>query len=94
MEKNTLNLEANNDYDSASTVTSSTSFKNTSEINSPLTKKSTSPSSLLVLSNAYLLLIGKSESLYHEVVYTDYIGERIGSIRDYYSLLCPPIGKG
>jgi len=48
----------------------------------------------LGLQNTHPHLIEKKESLNHDVVYTDYIGERIGSIRDYYSLLSPPIGKG
>jgi len=68
-----LNLDINKDPDSSDSVTSSKSFENNYEINSPFAKKSTGD---------------------HDVIYTDFIGERIGSIRDYYSLLSPPIGKG
>jgi len=84
-----LNLDINKDPDSSDSVTSSKSFENNYEINSPFAKKSTSSPSSLRFPIIYLLFIGD-----HDVIYTDFIGERIGSIRDYYSLLSPPIGKG
>jgi len=58
------------------------SFEDLSEPSSPLqSKKSTYKSRSL-------------DSKDFNVIYTDFIGERTGSIRDYYSLLSPPIGTG
>lgn len=54
------------------------SFKDTAEISSPLSPEKST---------------NKNDKDFN-VVYTDYIGERTGSIRDYYSLLSPPIGSG